>query len=119
MCFWHIAREIREASPFVVGSIWTWTAICADSKLMVIWRVGQRNEACAAEFINDLASRIIGKIQMTTDGLKLYINAIEGAFGGAIDYAMLKKLYGASGNDQSADTRYSPGRIKGSEVAIM
>jgi len=115
----NIAKEIREASPFVVGSIWTWTAICADSKLMVSWLVGQRNEACAAEFINDLASRIVGKIQMTTDGLKLYINAIEGAFGGAIDYAMLTKLYGASGNDNSAETRYSPGRIKGSETAIM
>jgi hypothetical protein len=56
---------------------------------------------------------------MTTDGLKLYINAIEGAFGGDINYAMLTKLYGASGNDNSADTRYSPGRIKGSETAIM
>ncbi len=115
----NISKEIREASPFVVGSIWTWTAIEADSKLMVSWLVGQRNEACAAEFINDLASRIVGKIQMTTDGLKLYINAIEGAFGGAIDYAMLTKLYGASGNDNSAETRYSPGRIKGSETAIM
>ncbi|MEA2163232.1 MAG: hypothetical protein QOK37_1359 [Thermoanaerobaculia bacterium] len=115
----NISKEIRESSPFVVGSVWTWTAIDADTKLMVSWLVGQRNEACAAEFINDLASRIIGKVQMTTDGLKLYINAIEGAFGGAIDYAMLTKLYGASGNDNSAETRYSPGRIKGSEVAIM
>ena len=115
----NIPREVRESSPFVVGSVWTWTAIDADSKLMVSWLVGQRNEQCAAEFINDLASRITGKVQMTTDGLKLYINAIEGAFGGAIDYAMLTKLYGASGNDNSAETRYSPGRIKGSELAIM
>ena len=74
------------------------------------WLVGQRNEQ-APEFINDLASRIVGKIQMTTDGLKLYINAIEGAFGGAIDYAS-DKTYSASGNDNSADTRYSPGRIR-------
>jgi IS1 family transposase len=110
---------VRESSPFVIGSVWTWTAIDADSKLMVSWLVGQRNEQCAAEFINDLASRITGKVQMTTDGLKLYVNAIEGAFGGAIDYAMLTKLYGASGNDNSAETRYSPGRIKGSELAIM
>jgi hypothetical protein len=56
---------------------------------------------------------------MTTDGLKLYLNAIERAFGGAIDYAMLKKLYGASGNDNSAETRYSPGRIKGMELAVI
>jgi IS1 family transposase len=115
----NIPREVRESSPFVVGSVWTWTAIDADSKLMVSWLVGQRNEQCAAEFINDLASRITGKVQMTTDGLKLYINAIEGAFGGAIDYAMLTKLYGASGNDNSAETRYSPGRIKGTELAVM
>lgn len=115
----NIPREVRESSPFVVGSVWTWTAIDADSKLMVSWLVGQRNEQCAAEFINDLASRITGKVQMTTDGLKLYINAIEGAFGGAIDYAMLTKLYGASGNDNSAETRYSPGRIKGMELAVM
>jgi IS1 family transposase len=100
----NIPREVRESSPFVVGSVWTWTAIDADSKLMVSWLVGQRNEQCAAEFINDLASRIIGKIQMTTDGLKLYINAIERAFGGDINYAMLTKLYGASGNDNSAET---------------
>jgi IS1 family transposase len=115
----NIPREVRESTPFTIGSVWTWTAIDADSKLMVSWLVGQRNEECAAEFINDLASRIVGKIQMTTDGLKLYINAIEGAFGGSIDYAMLTKIYGASGNDNSAETRYSPGRIKGSETAIM
>lgn len=115
----NISAEVRESSPFVVGSVWTWTAIDADSKLMLSWLVGDRNERCAAEFVRDLASRIIGKVQMTTDGLKLYINAIEGAFGGAIDYAMLTKLYGPSGNDKSAETRYSPGRIKGSEVAIV
>jgi IS1 family transposase len=115
----NIPREVRESSPFIVGSVWTWTAIDADTKLMVSWLVGQRNEECAAEFINDLASRIVGKVQMTTDGLKLYINATEGAFGGAIDYAMLKKLYGASGNDNSADTRYSPGRIKGVELEVI
>jgi IS1 family transposase len=115
----NIRREVRESTPFTIGSVWTWTAIDADSKLMVSWLVGDRNERCAAEFVNDLASRIIGKVQMTTDGLKLYVNAIEGAFGGAIDYAMLTKLYGPSGNDRSAETRYSPGRIKGSEVAIM
>ena len=56
---------------------------------------------------------------MTTDGLKLYVNAAEGAFGGDIDFAMLTKIYGPSGNDKSAETRYSPGRIKGSECAII
>ena len=72
-----------------------------------------------AQFIGDVASRLSSKVQMTTDGLKLYLNATEGAFGGAIDYAMLTKLYGASGNDTSAETRYSPGRIKGMELAVI
>jgi IS1 family transposase len=83
---------------------------------MLTWLVGARDERCAAMFMQDLARRLSGKIQMTTDGLKLYVNAVDGAFGGAIDYAMLTKLYGPSGNDKSAETRYSPGRIKGMEV---
>jgi hypothetical protein len=62
-------------------------------------------EQSAEQFIGDVASRLSSKVQMTTDGLKLYLNATEGAFGGAIDYAMLTKLYGASGNDTSAETR--------------
>jgi len=86
---------------------------------MVSWLVGHRDEANAVEFVRDLASRLAGRIQMTTDGLKLYVNAAEGAFGGDIDFAMLTKIYGPSGNDKSAETRYSPGRIKGMECAIM
>jgi IS1 family transposase len=86
---------------------------------MVSWLVGSRNEENAEAFIRDLANRLSGKIQMTTDGLRLYVNAIEGAFGGAIDYAMLTKLYGSSGNEAaSPETRYSPGRIKGSKVEM-
>jgi IS1 family transposase len=112
----NLPREMRESSPFTVGSVWTWTAIDADTKLMVAWLVGSRDERNAADFVRDLAVRLAGKIQMTTDGLRLYVNAVEGAFGGAIDYAMLTKLYGPSGNDKSAETRYSPGRINGMTV---
>ncbi len=101
----NIPREIRESSPFTVGSVWTWTAIDCDSKLMLSWFVGSRDEWSAEQFIRDLASRLADKVQMTTDGLKLYLNAIEGAFGGDIDYAMLTKLYGASGDDKSPETR--------------
>jgi len=86
---------------------------------MLSWFVGSRDEQSAAQFIGDVASRLTSTVQMTTDGLKLYLNATEGAFGGAIDYAMLTKLYGASGNDTSAETRYSPGRIKGMELAVI
>lgn len=63
--------------------------------------------------------RLTNRIQMTTDGLKLYVNAIDGAFAGDIDYAMLTKLYGPSGNDKSAETRYLPGRIKGTEPSVI
>jgi len=115
----NIKREVRESTPFTIGSVWTWTCIDSDSKLMLSWFVGSRDEQSAAQFISDVASRLSSKIQMTTDGLKLYLNAIEGAFGGAIDYAMLKKLYGASGNDNSAETRYSPGRIKSVELDVI
>jgi len=115
----NIPKEIRQSSPFTVGSIWTWTCIDSDSKLMLSWFVGVRDEWCAEQFIRDVAARLSDKVQMTTDGLKLYLNAVEGAFGGDIDYAMLTKLYGPSGNLKSAETRYSPGRIKGSEVAIV
>lgn len=73
---------------------------------VVVRRLARRLQR---EFVRDLASRLPRRIQLTTDGLRLYINAVDGAFGGEIDYAMLTKLYGPSGNDKSAETRYSPG----------
>ncbi len=115
----NIPKAIRESSPFTVGSVWTWTCIDSDNKLMVSWFVGSRDEWSAAQFIGDVADRLANKIQMTTDGLKLYLNATEEAFGGDIDYAMLTKLYGSSDNDHSPETRYSPGRIHGMETAII
>ena len=97
------------------GDTWTWTAIDADSKLMVSYLVGQRGPAWANAFMEDVASRIDSRIQITTDGLKAYAEAIEGAFGMDVDYAMLIKLYG---ND-SFDTRYSPGECIGTQTAVM
>jgi hypothetical protein len=81
----NIPKVIRESSPFTVGSVWTWTCIDSDSKLMLSWFVGSRDEWSAAQFIKDVAARLANKVQMTTDGLKLYLNATEGAFGGEID----------------------------------
>jgi IS1 family transposase len=115
----NLPKEMRQQSPTMIGSVWTWTAIDAETKLMISWLVGPRDEATAVEFINDMASRLTGKIQLTTDGLTLYINAVEGAFGGAVDYAMLTKLYGPSGNNKSPDTRYSPGKMTGVEIERM
>jgi hypothetical protein len=87
----------------------------ADSKLMVSYLVGQRGPRWANAFMEDVASRIDSRIQITTDGLRAYAEAIEGAFGMDVDYAMLIRLYG---ND-SFDTKYSPGECMGTQTAIM
>jgi IS1 family transposase len=87
------------------GDTWTWTALDADSKLCVSYRVGGRNGAIAYEFMQDLADRLANRVQLTTDGHRVYLNAVEGAFGSDIDYAMLVKIYG---NDSANDTKYSP-----------
>jgi IS1 family transposase len=97
------------------GDVWTWTALDADSKLMVSYLVGQRGPAWAKAFMEDVASRIDSRIQITTDGLKAYAEAVEGAFGMDVDYAMLIKLYG---ND-SFDTRYSQGECIGTQMAVL
>jgi hypothetical protein len=93
------------------GDTWTWTAIEADTKLLISHFVGGRDGECAKWFIDDMASRIVNRIQLTSDGLKAYLEAIEGAFGADIDYAMLNKIYGAS--PESAKGRYSPAECIG------
>jgi len=94
------------------GDVWTWTAIDAETKLVPCWLVGARDAMHASHFIADLASRLAHRVQLTTDGLRLYLEAVEGAFGGDIDYAMLVKQYGnAPGN--TAEARYSPGECTG------
>ena len=75
------------------GDVYTWTAMCADSKIIPSFLVGRRDSECAKVFINDLASRLKNRIQLTTDGYKIYLEAVENAFGGEIDYAMLVKVY--------------------------
>lgn len=90
------------------GDIWTWTALDADSKLCVSYRVGGRDGAIAYEFMQDLAFRLNNRVQLTTDGHRVYLNAVEEAFGSAIDYAMLVKIYGS---DASDDSRYSPPEV--------
>lgn len=94
------------------GDIWTWTAIDADSKLIISWLVGARDSETARDFINDLPGRLSSRVQLTTDGHKAYLNAVDNAFGGDIDYAMLIKLYGESCEGQR---RYSPSECVGTE----
>lgn len=88
------------------GDAYTWTAIDADTKLAISWLVGRRDNESAEAFIADLASKLAGRIQLTTDGYGPYIGAIEKAFGGAVDYAMLVKIY--EGEGQQDQRRYSP-----------
>jgi len=92
------------------GDGWTWTAIDADSKMIVSWLVGGRDSEFAIALMDDLRQRIANRVQLTTDGHKAYLEAVEGAFGGDIDYAMLVKLYGET---PDAEKRYSPAECIG------
>lgn len=95
------------------GDVYTWTAIDAETKLIPCWHVGTRGAASANAFIDDLAPRMAGRVQLTTDGHKAYLKAVDDAFGANVDYAMLVKLYGAApGNAQ--ERRYSPAECCGS-----
>lgn len=98
------------------GDAYTWTAIDADTKLAISWLVGRRDGEYAEAFIGDLAERLDGRIQLTTDGHGPYLGAVEKVFGGAIDYAMLVKIYEGGGTDQ---TRYSPSRFIDAEKRVI
>lgn len=93
-----------------VGSVWTWIAIDADTKLVPTFHVGTRDAACAYEFMSDVASRLRGRVQLTTDGHLAYLNAVRDAFGRDIDYSMLIKIYGAVPTEPG---RYSPPKCVG------
>lgn len=97
------ATEEQKANGY--GDVWTWTAIDADTKLIPSWFVGERDGGAAHEFVTDLAGRLQHRVQITTDGHRPYLEAIEGAFGSEVDYAMLIKIYGQAPEGQR---RYSP-----------
>lgn len=94
------------------GDVYTWVAICADSKLVPSWLVGTRDANCADEFISDLFKRLKNRVQLTSDGHKAYLHAVEESFGANVDYAMLVKMYGASYGSQH-ERRYSSGECCG------
>jgi IS1 family transposase len=100
-----------KAAPDGAGDTWTWTAIEADTKLIISHFVSGRDGECAAWFMNDVAERVANRIQLTSDGHKAYLEAVEGAFGADVDYAMLVKIYGATSD--SAKGRYSPADCTG------
>lgn len=100
-----------------LGSIWTWKAIDADTKLVISYMLGDRGADTAKVFMQDVASRVSNRIQLTTDGHRVYADAVEEAFGADIDYEMLVKIYGAS-ND-NPDSRYSPATCIGCRTGIL
>jgi IS1 family transposase len=109
----NVPKEVKGMFGF--GDVYTWTAIDADTKLIPCWHVGTRGAESAHLFISDLASRLANRIQLTTDGHKMYIHAVESAFAGDIDYAMLVKQYGNEGMPVEAARRYSPAECTGAE----
>jgi IS1 family transposase len=99
--------------PENVGDVWTWTAIDADTKLIIAWLVGGRDAGCAYEFMTDVADRLANRVQLTTDGHSAYLNAVPEAFGFAVDYAQLVKVYGPDPREDQR--RYSPAQCLGAE----
>jgi len=95
-----------------VGDVWTWTAIDADTKLVISYLVGSRDAECANIFIRDIRERVNSRMQLTTDGLKVYVEAIDNAFGNDIDFAQLIKIYGDNGSIGN-EKRYSPAECTG------
>src|SRR5258708_4039389 len=89
----HMTAKIAEQR--IAGDVWVWVAIDADTKLIPSWLLGKRDAGCATEFIDDLAGRLSNRVQLTTDGLKVYIDAVYGPFGYHINYGILHKMYGA------------------------
>src|SRR6266566_3616543 len=109
-------QEIALKNPDA-GDVWLWTAIDADSKLVPSWRLGQRDLVTAKEFVNDLASRLSKRVQITADGHRAYLEAVEDAFGMEVDFAQLQKIYGAPSDEEAR--RYSPARCIGCDMKVV
>ena len=107
----NVTPDIAAKNPFA-GDVWTWAAIDADTKLIPSWIIGPRDGVTARIFVNDLAGRLADRIQLTSDGLKAYLGAVEHAFRGDVDYAQLVKVYGETSEGQK---RYSPAECVGCE----
>ncbi len=99
------------------GDVWTWAAIDADTKLVPCWYIGSRDASAAYHFMHDLAGRLANRVQLTTDGHRAYLSAVEDAFGANIDYAMLVKIYGAE--PEGSEVRYSPAVCMGTRKGVI
>lgn len=114
----NVTPEMKEKNPDA-GDVWTWTAMDADSKLMVSWLVGDRTASEAYALMYDVRSRIDNRIQLTTDGLTFYFKAVEAAFGADVDYAVLNKIYSGLGAGKTSSGRYSPAKFMGATRTTM
>ena len=112
------AKNVPEEhnSEFGYGDVWTFTAIDADTKLVPCWKVGTRDADCAYEFLSDLKDRLANRAQLTTDGHRMYLEAVEHAFGREVEYAQLIKMYG---QDTESEKRYSPAKCIGAEKHVV
>ncbi len=106
-----------KSAPIGAGDIWTWIAMDADTKLIPSWLVGGRDGEYAKEFIDDVASRMASRVQLTSDGLKAYLEAVEGAFGADVDYAQIIKIYGDAPDSMSG--KYSPSQCTGTHTKVI
>ena len=110
---------VEHQGEFGFGDVWTWTAIDADTKLVPCWHVGGRSGRDAWTFMRDLSARLSNRVQLTTDGHRAYLEAVDGAFVSDIDYAMLVKLYGSTEPEREARRRYSPAECVGTEAQVI
>lgn len=112
------AKNVRLAkkAPASAGDVWTWVAIDADTKLVPSWHIGSRDSYIAQVFVRDLASRLASRVQITTDGHRPYLEAIEGAFGADVDFAVLQKIYGPA---PETEKRYSPAECIGIQERVI
>ena len=108
-----------KSPPRSAGDVWTWLAICAHTKLIPSYRVGDRSSSTAIPFMHDLASRLKNRVQITSDRHMPYIQAVEKAFSVDVDFAMLVKYYGSDEKGESAHRRYSPGSINGADKIVV
>ena len=108
-----------KAAPQGAGDVWTWTALESETKLILSWEVGDRSSATAIEFMDDLRARLANRVQLTTDGHKAYLEAVEGAFGADVDYGMLVKLYGEPTGQRGHERKYSPSECVGARKDVI
>ena len=102
-------------APEFAGDTWTWTAIDSESKLIISYMVGGRDSEYAMAFMDDLRDRLSNRVQLTTDGHKAYLEAVEGAFGADVDYAQLVKMYGGPTGSKGHEKKYSPAECTGTK----